>query len=511
MTTGGNLFHAFEAGFAASASAVAFEAVDATPLLTFAALSTAVARFANALEALGVRPGDRVSVQIDKSLGAVALYLAVLKTGAVLNPLNTAYTPAEVEYFIADAAPALVVTSSEKAASVEPIASRHGSAHATLDGLSAGSLAAEAARHPPDHETCARRPHDLAGLLYTSGTTGRPKGAMLSHGNLLANATTLHQVWAFAPDDVLLHALPVFHVHGLYVALNTAFLRAHRIIWLERFDTADVLRALPRATIFMGIPTYYTRLLADERFDLAACKMIRLLISGSAPLLPETHAAVFERTGRQILERYGMTETGMIASNPVAGARKAGSVGFALPGVDVRIADSDGRLLPPGEIGVLEVKGPNVFSGYWRRERSRVEDFRPDGFFITGDIGTMDAAGRITLLGRAKDVIISGGLNVYPREVEQALDSIDGIAEAAVIGVPHPDFGEAVIAVVTGDTSMPQEAAILDALRASLAKFKLPKRIFAADELPRNAMGKVQKAELRRRFARLFIELGNRN
>lgn len=504
MTTGGNLFHAFEAGFAASASAVAFEAVDGTPLLTFAALSTAVARFANALEALGVRPGDRVSVQIDKSLGAIALYLAVLKTGAVLNPLNTAYTPTEVEFFIADAAPALVVTSSEKAASVEPIASRHGSAHATLDGLSAGSLAAEAARHPLDHETCARRPHDLAGLLYTSGTTGRPKGAMLSHGNLLSNAATLHQVWAFAPDDVLLHALPVFHVHGLYVALNTAFLSAHRIIWLERFDTADVLRALPRATIFMGIPTYYTRLLADERFGLAACKMIRLLISGSAPLLPETHAAVFERTGRQILERYGMTETGMIASNPVAGARMTGSVGFALPGVEVRIADSDGRLLPPGEIGVLEVKGPNVFSGYWRRERSRAEDFRPDGFFITGDIGTMDGAGRITLLGRAKDVIISGGLNVYPREVEQALDSIEGIAEAAVIGVPHPDFGEAVIAVVTGDTTMPQEAAILDALRASLAKFKLPKRIFGADELPRNAMGKVQKAELRRRFANVF-------
>src|SRR6185295_8802655 len=254
----------------------------------------------------------------------------------------------------------------------------------------------------------------------------------------------------FAPDDVLLHALPVFHVHGLYVALNTAFLAANRIIWLERFDTADVVRALPRATIFMGIPTHYTRLLADERFDFAACRTIRLLISGSAPLLPETHAAVFERTSRQILERYGMTETGMIASNPVQGARIAGSVGFALPGVEVRIADSGGRPLPPAEIGVLEVKGPNVFSGYWRRERSRAEDFHTDGFFITGDIGTMDAEGRITLLGRAKDVIISGGLNVYPREVEHVLDAIEGIAEAAVIGVPHPDFGEAVVAVVIG-------------------------------------------------------------
>ena len=505
MTAGGNLFHAFDAGFTAGASAVAFEAVDGTPLLTFAALSAAVARFANALEALGVRPGDRVSVQIDKSLGAVALYLAVLKTGAVLNPLNTAYTPVEVEYFIADAAPALVVTSSPKTASVEPIARRHGSAHATLDGLSAGSLAGEAARNHPHHGTCARRPADLAGLLYTSGTTGRPKGAMLSHGNLLSNAKTLHRVWAFAPDDVLLHALPVFHVHGLYVALNTAFLGANRIIWLERFDTADVLRALPRATIFMGMPTHYTRLLADERFISAACQKIRLLISGSAPLLPETHAAVFERTGRQILERYGMTETGMIASNPLAGERVAGSVGFALPGVDVRIADGDGRPLPPGEIGVLEVKGPNVFSGYWRRERARAEDFRADGFFITGDIGMMDAMGRITLLGRARDVIISGGLNVYPREVEEALDAIGGIAEAAVIGVPHADFGEAVIAVVTGDSTMPDEAAIIATLSAGLAKFKLPKRVFLVDELPRNAMGKVQKAELRRRFARLFI------
>ena len=504
MTAAGNLFHAFEAGFTASATAVAFEAVDGTPLLTFAALSAAVARFANALEALGVRPGDRVSVQVDKSLGAVALYLAVLKTGAVLNPLNTAYTPVEVEYFIADAAPALVVTSSEKVASLEPIARRHGSAHAKLDGLSAGSLAGEAARHHPHHETCARKPDDLAGLLYTSGTTGRPKGAMLSHANLLSNATTLHRAWAFAPDDVLLHALPVFHVHGLYVALNTAFLGANRIIWLERFDAAVVLRAFPRATIFMGIPTYYTRLLAEERFGLAACQKIRLLISGSAPLLPETHAAVFERTGRQILERYGMTETGMIASNPVAGERVAGSVGFALPGIDVRIADGNGRILPPGEIGVLEVNGPNVFSGYWRRERSRGQDFRSDGYFITGDIGTIDAAGRITLVGRAKDVIISGGLNVYPREVEQALDSIEGIAEAAVIGVPHPDFGEAVIAVVTGNSSMPEEAAVIDALRASLAKFKLPKRIFAIGELPRNSMGKVQKTELRRRFANVF-------
>jgi malonyl-CoA/methylmalonyl-CoA synthetase len=504
MANSGNLFHAFEAGFAAGASAVAFEAVDGTPLLSFAALGAAVASFANALEALGVRPGDRVSVQVDKSLGAVALYLAVLKTGAVLNPLNTAYTPAEVEYFIADAVPALVVTSSEKTASLEPIARRHGSAHATLDGLSAGSLAGEAARRPPHHATCARRPDDLAGLLYTSGTTGRPKGAMLSHGNLLSNATTLHRVWAFAPDDVLLHALPVFHVHGLYVALNTAFLGANRIIWLEGFDTVDVLRALPRATIFMGIPTYYTRLLADERFDHAACQRIRLLISGSAPLLPETHAAVFERTGQEILERYGMTETGMIASNPVAGPRMAGSVGFALPGVDVRIADSDGRLLPPGEIGVLEVRGPNVFSGYWRRERSRGEDFRTDGYFITGDIGTMDAEGRITLLGRAKDVIISGGLNVYPREVEQALDSIDGITEAAVIGVPHPDFGEAVIAIVTGDSGMPEEAAIIAALRVGLAKFKLPKRIIPIEEMPRNAMGKVQKGELRRRFVDVF-------
>jgi malonyl-CoA/methylmalonyl-CoA synthetase len=346
--------------------------------------------------------------------------------------------------------------------------------------------------------------NDLAGLLYTSGTTGRSKGAMLTHGNLLSNAQALHRIWGFVPEDILLHALPVFHVHGLYVALNTAFLNGSRIIWLERFDVSDVLGELPRSTIFMGVPTFYSRLLADPRFDRAACRSVRLLISGSAPLLPETHAAVFERTGHRILERYGMTEAGMIASNPLDGERIAGTVGFPLPGVEVRIAGPDGRAMEPGELGVIEIRGPNVFAGYWRPEQTRAEDFRADGFFMTGDIGIMDRDGRLSILGRAKDLIITGGLNVYPREIEQLLDALPGIGEAAVIGVPHPDFGEGVIAVVTAASGLPDEMQIIGELAKRLAGFKLPKRVYVIDEMPRNAMGKIQKNELRRRFAAAF-------
>jgi malonyl-CoA/methylmalonyl-CoA synthetase len=358
----------------------------------------------------------------------------------VFQPLNPAYTAAEVEYFIADASPSLVVTASAVAAVVAPIAERHRAAHATLDGLRSGALAALAAEASAQHRTCSRRAGDLAGLIYTSGTTGRAKGAMITHANLASNARTLHRLWGFEPGDVLLHALPVFHVHGLYVALNTSFLNASRIVWLERFDVESVVRLLPLATIFMGVPTFYSRLLGDVRFNRDVCRVLRLMISGSAPLLPETHAAVYERTGHAILERYGMTETGMIASNPLKGKRVPGTVGFPLPDVEVRIAGNGGEEVPPGAPGVIEVRGPNVFKGYWRLERLS-EVFRPDGFFITGDVGAMDGEGRLSLLGRLKDLIITGGLNVYPREVEQAIDALPGVIESAVIGVPHPDFG----------------------------------------------------------------------
>jgi malonyl-CoA/methylmalonyl-CoA synthetase len=409
-----------------------------------------------------------------------------------------------MEYFLADARPAMVVTSTLKETAIAPLAHRFGARHLSLDGIQSGSLAALATTAESHHRTCPRVQNDLAGLLYTSGTTGRSKGAMLTHGNLLSNAQALHRIWGFVPEDILLHALPVFHVHGLYVALNTAFLNGSRIIWLERFDVSDVLGELPRSTIFMGVPTFYSRLLADPRFDRAACRSVRLLISGSAPLLPETHAAVFERTGHRILERYGMTEAGMIASNPLDGERIAGTVGFPLPGVEVRIAGPDGRAMEPGELGVIEIRGPNVFAGYWRREQTRAEDFRADGFFMTGDIGIMDRDGRLSILGRAKDLIITGGLNVYPREIEQLLDALPGIGEAAVIGVPHPDFGEGVIAVVTAASGLPDEMQIIGELAKRLAGFKLPKRVYVIDEMPRNAMGKIQKNELRRRFAAAF-------
>jgi malonyl-CoA/methylmalonyl-CoA synthetase len=501
-----NLYQSFERCFARRAGTPAFEGADGSCLMSFDELRSFVARFANALESLGVKPGDRVTAQLEKNLGTVLLYLAVLKTGAVFQPLNSAYTTPEVEYFIADTAPSLVVASRAKTAEVAPIAERCGATYATLDGMNLGSLAGLAAGAADHHHTCPRALDDLAGLLYTSGTTGRAKGAMLTHGNLGSNAQTLHRLWGFVPDDVLLHALPVFHVHGLYVALNTAFLNSSRIIWLENFNVADVLRLLPRATIFMGVPTFYTRLLADPLFNRQTCRSLRLLISGSAPMLPETHAAVLERTGQHVLERYGMTETGMIASNPLHGERVPGTVGFPLPDVDVRIAGLDGCELERGQVGIIEVRGPNVCKGYWRRELQRSEDFRSDGFFITGDIGTMDAQGRLSILGRAKDVIISGGLNVYPREVEQALDALPGIAESAVVGVPHPDFGEAVVAVVTTSSNALRQDDIILELSRSLAGFKVPKRIYVIDELPRNAMGKIQKSELRRRFAGAFAD-----
>ncbi len=489
-----NLYSAFDRAFARAGERTALHSAGGAALLTYAELRRAVSRYANALVALGVEPGDRVTVQIEKSPANVLLYLAVMKAGAVYQPLNPAYTPSEVEYFVSDAEPKLIVCDPSRQLSTREIGDRHlVLACVNLDASGEGSLAALAARMDERHHTVARDSDDLAGLLYTSGTTGRSKGAMISHGNLAANAETLVKFWGFGGGDVLLHALPVFHVHGLHVALNTTFLNAGEIIWLDRFDAGTVITALPRATVMMGVPTFYSRLLAAPELTRQNCRNMRLFISGSAPLLAETHREFATRTGYAILERYGMTETGMIASNPCDGQRVAGTVGFALPGVDVRIAG--------GGTGVIEVKGPNVFKGYWRMPEKTAEDFTPDGYFITGDIGSMDDKGRLTIVDRAKDLIISGGFNVYPKEVEGEIDAIEGVIESAVIGVPHPDFGEAVIAVVTVHKELPAERDMIASLAKRLAKFKVPKRIHVVDELPRNAMGKVQKAELRDRYA----------
>ncbi len=507
MANDANLYTLFEARFAEIAASTAFILNDGTTI-TYGDLATDVARMANALEARGVKPGDRVMAQVEKSLANVHLYLACLKTGAVYNPLNTAYMPAELEYFITDAAPTVLVVSGAQAAALKEIAAEAKISRVeTMEPDGSGSLAQLAAKQPITHRTVARGADDMAALLYTSGTTGRSKGAMITHGNLSSNALTLVDYWGFKATDVLLHALPIFHVHGLFVALNTSFLAGASIQWMPKFEASTVLRQLPHATVMMGVPTFYTRLLADAGFGHAHVSNMRLFISGSAPLLAETHVEFEARTGMKILERYGMTETGMITSNPYTGGeRLAGSVGYALPGISVRIVSEGSKILSADEVGVLEVKGPNVFKGYWQNPEKTAEDFRADGYFITGDLSVMAPDGRVTIVGRAKDLIISGGFNVYPKEIEDELNAIPGVIESAVIGVPHPDFGESVVGVITVQAggTMLTEVEILKLLGARLAKFKLPKRVFVVSELPRNAMGKVQKAELRSAYGMTF-------
>jgi malonyl-CoA/methylmalonyl-CoA synthetase len=446
--------------------------------------------------------GDRVAVQIEKSPAGFALYLAALQAGAVFLPLNTGYTPTEFAYFIDDAEPSLVVCDPASLEDLRKVASGR---LETMDADGKGSLADMADGRPSTFLTVARRGEDLAAILYTSGTTGRSKGAMLSHDNLRANAETLRQCWRFTSDDVLIHALPTYHAHGLFVAGNVTLLAGAAMHFRPRFDADEIVRLMPRSSVMMGVPTFYTRLLKHDGLA-AACRGMRLFVSGSAPLLPETHREWRERTGHAILERYGMTETNMLTSNPYDGERVAGSVGPALPGVEVRVADpKSGALLPAGEVGVLEVKGPNVFKGYWRMPEKTKAEFRPDGFFITGDLGCIDERGYVHIVGRDKDLVISGGLNVYPREIEAEIDSIAGVVESAVIGLPHPDFGEAVTAVVVSDPAhVPTEEKIMSELQGKLARFKQPKRVLFIDELPRNTMGKVQKNALRQRYVDLF-------
>ncbi|MDH3740305.1 MAG: malonyl-CoA synthase [Hyphomicrobiales bacterium] len=505
MSENQNLFALLENRFAEAGEQIAIEDDNRQITLSYADLLDRSGQYANALLSLGVAPGDRVTVQTDKSLESVFLYLGTLRAGAVYQPLNTAYTGAEVEYFISDAEPKVVVCRPQGEEQITALTKDRDASVVTLGNDGTGSLAELAQSQNTAFVTVERVGDDLAGLLYTSGTTGRSKGAMLTHDNLASNAVTLHRYWGFVPGDVLLHALPVFHVHGLFVALNIAFLNMSRIIWHDRFDAARVIADLPRASVLMGVPTFYVRMLGQPDFGREQCAGMRLFIAGSAPLLAETHTQFAECTGHKILERYGMTETGMITSNPYDGERIAGTVGYALPGINVRIADDDGNEVPRGEVGVIEVKGPNVFAGYWRMPEKTTEEFRHDGYFITGDMALMAEDGRIMISGRAKDLIISGGFNVYPKEIELVLDEYDAIGESAVIGVPHPDFGEGVVAVVTpGSSDAFDEAAICTDLAGRLAKFKVPKRIFMTDVLPRNAMGKVQKAELRAKFQDCF-------
>ncbi|MCP5151430.1 MAG: malonyl-CoA synthase [Chromatiales bacterium] len=469
---------------------------------TYADVDRVSARYASLLVGLGLTKGDRVAVQVEKSPEALFLYLACLRAGLAYLPLNTAYPEAELDYFIEDAEPGAVVCRPESEAMVQGLAARRGVANVlTLGGDGGGSLAERAANQSESFETVPCAEEDLAAILYTSGTTGRPKGAMLSHLNLSSNAITLHRVWGFRDGDVLLHALPLFHTHGLFVACHCALLNASTMYLCPRFDADVVMRLLPRSTVFMGVPTFYTRLLARPEFGAEQCSGMRLFVSGSAPLLTQTFEEFQARTGHTILERYGMTECGMSTSNPLDGARKAGTVGLPLPGVSLRVVDESGKALGPGEVGGIEFTGPNVFRGYWRRPEKTAEDFTADGYFRSGDMGVLDEDGYVSIVGRSKDLIISGGFNVYPKEVERCIDDLDGVVESAVVGVSDADFGERVTAVVVApDGHGLSEDGVIAALKTRLAGYKVPKRVFFVDELPRNAMGKVQKNVLRDRY-----------
>jgi malonyl-CoA/methylmalonyl-CoA synthetase len=466
------------------------------------------AKIANLLASLNLPVGARVAAQVEKSAEALMLYLATIRAGFVYLPLNTAYRASEMAYFIENASPSVVVCAPKNFGWIAQTAFARGTAHIfTLDepsqGRNSGSLLSRAVHFGDRFDTVHRHSDDLAAILYTSGTTGRSKGAMLTHGNLVSNIATLHNVWQWQQGDVLLHALPLFHIHGLFVAAHGALYSGSKMIFLPKFGGSEVIRHLPRSTIFMGVPTYYVRLLADSAFLREACASMRLFISGSAPLLSDTFVQFAELTGHKILERYGMSETAMLTSNPYQGPRKPGTVGPALPGVSVRIVDADGLACADNTVGEIQVKGPNVFKGYWQMPDKTAEEFTDDGYFKTGDVGFFDDDHYLNIVGRSKDLIITGGYNVYPKEIEALIDELPGVLESAVIGVPHPDFGEAVVAVIVpraGVTLVEQE--IIQALKNSVANFKVPKQVHVVDELPRNAMGKVQKNRLRDQFGK---------
>ncbi|WGW03528.1 malonate--CoA ligase [Tropicibacter oceani] len=464
-----------------------------------------VAQFSCAVRTAGLEPGDRLALQVDKSPDALALIFGCIQAGIVFLPLNTGYTADEIAYFVENSGARLLVCDPARADALTPVALAAGAAIQTLGPDGQGTLPALADTLPPAFQTQPRGPDDLAAFLYTSGTTGRSKGAMLTQDNLLSNALTLVDHWRFTDKDVLLHALPIFHTHGLFVATNVILAAGASMVFFPKLDPRALLDWMPRATTLMGVPTFYTRLLDEPGFDRAACASMRLFISGSAPLLAETHRQFETRTGHRILERYGMTETNMNTSNPYDGERRAGTVGLPLPGVQVKVCDDQGNELPRGEIGVLEVRGPNVFKGYWQMPEKTAEELRANGFFITGDLATQGADGYVTIVGRGKDLIISGGYNIYPKEIESLLDDQPGVLESAVIGVPHPDFGESPVAVLVAEKgAAPDLSQIEAAITKALARFKHPKRIFVVDALPRNTMGKVQKNVLRETYQSLF-------
>ncbi len=469
------------------------------PVVHYDELAAESARIANALVAAGARTGDRIAVQTDKHWQVVALYLACLRAGLVYLPLNTGYQRSELRYFFDDAEPRVIVCRPEAEGVIAPLAP---AAKVLTLGAAGGSLVERSRDAPDTFATVVSRPDDLAAIVYTSGTTGRSKGAMITHRNLASNALALVREWGFVHGDVLLHALPVYHVHGLFVAIHCVLLAGARTLWLPKFDAKEIVALLPHATVMMGVPTFYTRLLAEPSFGRDAARTMRLFVSGSAPLLAETFDAFRERTGQSILERYGMTETGMNTSNPLDGARIAGTVGPPLPGVSIRILGADGRECAPGEVGAIEVHGPNVFAGYWRMPEKTREEFSDDGYFRTGDVGEWTPQRYVRIVGRAKDLIISGGLNVYPKEIEERIDAMPGVAESAIVGVPDADFGEAVTAVVVPKPGAhPTAEQIVGALKGEIASFKVPKRVYFVSELPRNAMGKVQKNVLREHCA----------
>jgi malonyl-CoA/methylmalonyl-CoA synthetase len=507
-----NLFTALRAAFPKDLNAIAVESVisaDSSLNYTWRDLNRATAMMANLLISLNLPKGARVAVQVEKSVEAMMLYLATLRAGYVFLPLNTAYQSAEIEYFIGNAEPAVVVCSPANFGWVSKIAFKAGTQNVfTLGDDRTGSLLDRAAHCSDQNTPAVCNPDDLAAILYTSGTTGRSKGAMLTHSNLLSNAQVLKTYWGWQPNDVLIHALPIFHVHGLFVALHGALLNGSKMIWMSKFDSKIVVQKLPEATVFMGVPTLYVRLLAETGLTKQAVRKMRLFIAGSAPLLLETFNLWQERTGHTILERYGMSETTMLTSNPYSskdGERRGGTVGFPLPEVQLRVQDDDGATLPVGEIGGIQVKGPNIFKGYWRMPEKTLEEFTFDGYFKTGDVGKIDERGYVTIVGRSKDLIISGGYNVYPAEIEGYINDMPGVAESALIGVPHPDFGEVGVAVLIlkpGASLTPE--VVLKVLKAKLANFKIPKRCFVLQELPRNTMGKVQKNVLREQYKGLF-------
>jgi malonyl-CoA/methylmalonyl-CoA synthetase len=488
-------------------SRLAIEMLDGSRI-TYADLIARAGQMANVLVSRGVKVGDRVAAQTEKSVPALVLYLAAVRAGAVYLPLNTAYTLNELEYFIGDAEPSLVVCDPTKVEGIGAIAAKVGAKVETLGADGKGSLTEACAKAPAQFETVARAGDDLAAILYTSGTTGRSKGAMLTHDNLASNSLTLVDYWRFTNKDMLIHALPIYHTHGLFVASNVTLFARASMIFLPKFDPELIIKLMARATVLMGVPTFYTRLLQSPALSHESTKHMRLFVSGSAPLLADTHREWAARTGHAVLERYGMTETNMNTSNPYDGQRVPGAVGHPLPGVTLRVTDPEtGKELPRETIGMIEVKGPNVFKGYWRMPEKTKAEFRDDGFFITGDLGKIDSHGYVHILGRGKDLVISGGFNVYPKEIESEIDAMPGVIESAVIGVPHADFGEGVTAVVVCDKSARiDEASVLKALDGRLAKFKMPKRVIVVDELPRNVMGKVQKNILRDTYSKIYAK-----